>query len=218
MAVKAKSMLALAGLAAALGAPAVEAAVYGVPRWVVPQQERIAFAEPSLPPLGHTRFCLRHPRDCEVRLAPFRGPRASLTQRRWAGLVEVNAAVNAAIDPQANGDGIFGEEWLLSPAAGDCNDYAVTKRHKLLARGWPSRSLLLAEVVTAHGEHHLVLVVRLEEGDFVLDNLTDAIRPWSRTGYRWVRVQSPDDPRFWSAVGAPGTRTQRKAATGRPGV
>jgi predicted transglutaminase-like cysteine proteinase len=45
------------------------------------------------------------------------------------------------------------------PSSGDCNDYAVTRRHDLIARGWPARSLLLAEVITSWGEHHLVVVV-----------------------------------------------------------
>ena len=72
------------------------------------------------------------------------------------------------------------EKWLINPSHGDCNDYAVSKRSELLARGWPTRALLLSEVVTAWGEHHLVLVVRSSAGDLVLDNLTTQIRPWSR--------------------------------------
>jgi predicted transglutaminase-like cysteine proteinase len=45
----------------------------------------------------------------------------------------------------------------------------------LLARGWPSRSLLLSEVVIPTGEHHQLLVVRVKNGDLVLDNLSDII-------------------------------------------
>ena len=65
-----------------------------------------------------------------------------------------------------------------------CHDYAVTKRHELLTRGWPSRSLLLAEVVVPWGEHHLILVVRTSDGDLVLDNLNPGIKSWSRTPYK----------------------------------
>ncbi|WWE91844.1 transglutaminase-like cysteine peptidase [Bradyrhizobium symbiodeficiens] len=84
--------------------------------------------------------------------------------------------------------------------AGDCNDYAVTKRHALLERGWPARALLLAEVVTGSGEHHLILVVRTRSGDVVVDNLNANVRPWSKTNYQWVRMQSPQNPQFWSKV------------------
>jgi len=91
-------------------------------------------------------------------------------------------------------------DWLINPARGDCNDYAVTKRHELLSRGWPSRVLLLSEVVTSWGKHHLVLVVRTRSGDLVLDNLTPQIKPWARTPYRWVRMQMPNSPRLWTTI------------------
>ncbi len=130
----------------------------------------------------------------------FRPRPVELTKARMAELVKVNRDVNRAIRPQANTNGVLAEEWLVSPREGDCNDYAVTKRHELLARGWPSRSLLLAEVVVASGEHHLVLVVRTREDDLVLDNLNWNVRPVSQIGYQWVRAQQASNPKFWSTI------------------
>jgi predicted transglutaminase-like cysteine proteinase len=95
---------------------------------------------------------------------------------------------------------LAGEVWLIGPDRGDCNDYAVTKRHALMQRGWPARALLLSEVVTSSGEHHLVLVVRTSEGDLVLDSLTDRIKPWFKTRYRWVRMQTPGVARLWTTI------------------
>ena len=115
--------------------------------------------------------------------------------------------------PQANNNGVMQEEWLVSPREGDCNDYAVTKRHELLARGWPSRSLLLTEVVIPSGEHHLVLVVRTREDDFVLDNLNPNIRPVSQVPYQWVRAQQEKNPKFWSTINV--TRASRVAMNAR---
>jgi predicted transglutaminase-like cysteine proteinase len=89
---------------------------------------------------------------------------------------------------------------LLHPASGDCNDYAVSKRHDLIAKGWSERAVLLSEVVTAWGEHHLVVVVRTSAGDLVLDNLTGTIVPWSRKAYRWVRIQTPKNPSYWASL------------------
>src|SRR5438552_11036795 len=86
------------------------------------------------------------------------------------------------------------------PKSGDCNDFAVTKRHELLARGWTSDALLLAEVVTRWNEHHIVLVLRTQDGDFVLDNLDGDVRLRSISSYRWFRIQSPHDPRLWSTI------------------
>lgn len=105
------------------------------------------------------------------------------------------------------------EQWLVAPRYGDCNDYAVTKRHELLAHGWPSHSLLLAEVEVAWGEHHLVLVVRTREDDLVLDNLKSDVRPVSQITYRWVRAQQMENPKFWSTINV--TRADRVAMNAR---
>jgi predicted transglutaminase-like cysteine proteinase len=120
--------------------------------------------------VAHTVFCLKYPKDCEGRATSFSGNKLKLTAPRWQDLVS-NADVNHRIAPQPNALRSAEEQWEISPRSGDCNDYAVTKRHDLLVRRWPSRVLLLAEVVTSSGEHHLVLVVRTKDGDFVLDNL-----------------------------------------------
>jgi predicted transglutaminase-like cysteine proteinase len=163
--------------------------------------ERIQFNTPTLAPFAYARHCLQYPAECKVRRMAFRGGKLALTDRRWAELTAVNAEVNRSINPERNPAGVAGEEWLISPRAGDCNDYAVTKRHELLARGWPSRALLLAEVVVPSGEHHLVVVVRTNEGDLVIDNLNANIRPWFKTQYRWVRIQTPRAPTAWATVG-----------------
>jgi predicted transglutaminase-like cysteine proteinase len=131
--------------------------------------------------------------------------RVPLTEVRWKDIVAVNRHINRTIRLERNHAGVMKEEWILSPQVGDCNDYSVTKRHELLARGWPSSILLLSEVVTSWGEHHLVLVVRVEEGDLILDNLDDNVRLVGSTLYRWVRAQSPINPLFWSNVKVPGT-------------
>jgi len=92
------------------------------------------------------------------------------------------------------------DRWTIAPTLGDCNDYAVTKRHELVADGLPARALRLSVVKTASGIGHLVLVVTTNKGDLVLDNLTDAIRPWQRTSYQWLKIQSAEDARFWYAI------------------
>lgn len=153
----------------------------------------------TLPPIGHSRFCLRYSDDCRFYSIDFRRRNLVLTPERWNELKIVNRAVNRNIFAEATpGDGVT-EEWLISPRAGDCKDYAVTKRHELLARGWPSRALLLSEVTLTSGAHHLVLVVRAKDADLVLDNLSDDIRLVATTydQYLWVRIQSPENPKFW---------------------
>jgi predicted transglutaminase-like cysteine proteinase len=160
----------------------------------------IRFDGPTLAPMAFTQFCLKYPGDCKPQRMLLAGDRIELNQTRWSELESVSRTVNASIHPERNQDGLAGEKWLLGPLRGDCNDYAVTKRHQLLAKGWPARTVLLSEVVTAWGEHHLVTVVRTDRGDLVLDNLTDQIKPWSRTPYRWVRMQTPKNPNYWASI------------------
>ena len=89
---------------------------------------------------------------------------------------------------------------------GDCNDYAVTKRHALLESGLPSKALRLSVVKTASGIGHLVLVVVTTKGDIVLDNLTEVIRPWQSTDYHWLKIQSATDSKFWREIKRPAIR------------
>jgi predicted transglutaminase-like cysteine proteinase len=162
----------------------------------------IRFDAPTLAPMAFTQFCVKYPGDCTSRRLSFEGDRIELNEVRRSELENINRSVNSSIYPERNVEGLAGEKWLLSPVRGDCNDYAVTKRHQLIAKGWPARTILLSEVVTVSGEHHLVTVVRTNNGDLVLDNLTDQIMPWSRTSYRWVRIQTPKNPNYWASVSA----------------
>ena len=147
----------------------------------------------ALPPIGHSRFCLRYPEDCKVHGIDFRRRNIALTPKRWNELNRINRDVNRGILATITPGNGATEEWLISPPTGDCKSYATTKRHELLARGWPSRSLLLSEVVLPSGEHHLLLVVRLRDADLVLDNLSDDTRLIVMTydQYQWIRIQSP---------------------------
>jgi predicted transglutaminase-like cysteine proteinase len=150
----------------------------------------------ALPPFGHTFFCLRYPRDCAKADSTLALP-ASI-EGRWRGINRVNSSVNTAIAPRSDP---IRWHWRIAPSAGDCNDYAVTKRHELLRAGWSSSSLLLAEVtLVSTGEHHLVLIVTTPEADWVLDNLKTVIVRLAATRYEyaWVRIESADNPRFWT--------------------
>lgn len=184
-----------------VGIQSASAGFVGKPLALGKTVQRISLKNYTLPPMAFTQFCIRYADQCKPQQIAFRGGPVRLTSERWNDLKEINMRVNAAIIPEANTEGLAGEKWLIGPGRGDCNDYAVTKRFQLLALGWPARSLLLSEVVVASGEHHLVLVVRTTAGDFVLDNLSAQIRPWSRAPYQWVRIQTPKNPNYWATLG-----------------
>lgn len=191
----------LVGISAFLmGMQVAQAGFVGLPRNLADVASRIAADTPTLPPIAFTQFCLRYAGECKSPRVTFRGGGVSLNAERWQDLNAVNKMVNSSIIAERNEGGVANEKWLISPAYGDCNDYAVTKRSELAKRGWPLRSLLLSEVVTASGEHHLVLVVRTTQGDLVLDNLSYTIRPWSKVRYKWVRMQTPANPHVWASI------------------
>lgn len=161
--------------------------------------QHIRFEAPTLPPMAYTMFCLRYADECRTQPL-FRGGLVRLTGERWVLLKQINQTVNRSIVPEDAELSSGVEAWLIHPDRGDCNDYAVTKRHELLKRGWPSGALLLSEVVTGWGKHHLILVVRTRSGDVVLDNLTPVVKPWARVPYRWVRIQIPSEHRLWTTI------------------
>src|SRR5712675_1301410 len=134
-------------------------------------------ASPALAPFQHVRFCLRYPSDCKS--DPTENGRIELTTENSELLKRVNRDVNAAIAPMVKNYGPeLGDGWTISPSMGDCNDYAVTKRHELLQSGLPAKALRLSVVKTASGIGHLILVVVTTKGELILDNLTETIRPW----------------------------------------
>jgi predicted transglutaminase-like cysteine proteinase len=160
-------------------------------------------ASPTLAPFQHVRFCLRYPADCKSDQTETVA--IELNAATSELMNNVNQDVNAAILPMHKSEEIdIQDGWTIAPTAGDCNDYAVTKRHELLQRGLPANALRLAVVKTASGIGHLVLVVATTRGDLVLDNLTETIRPWQSTKYHWLKIQSASDARYWYEVKLPG--------------
>jgi predicted transglutaminase-like cysteine proteinase len=163
----------------------------------------IVEASPALAPFQHVRFCLRYPTDCKSDATEV--SRIELTAETSELLKRVNGDVNATIIPIVKDYGPeLQDGWTIAPSSGDCNDYAVTKRHELLQSGLPAKALRLSVVKTSSGIGHLVLVVMTTKGDLVLDNLTETIRPWQSTDYHWLKIQSASDAKYWFEVKASG--------------
>lgn len=118
----------------------------------------------------------------------------------------VNRAVNTEVR-QVTDRRQFGREdvWGLPTArGGDCEDFVLEKKRRLIEAGLPGSALLIATVLDQRRQGHAVLVLRTSSGDFVLDNLNDRMLPWHRTGYSFLRMQNPAAPRRWDAIAAGG--------------
>lgn len=158
----------------------------------------IAEKRRTMGPFAHVKFCLRNPDECR----PNDGVSVmTLTAQADRELRDVNIAVNRAIEPSDDRmNSRSGDVWQVNVTQGDCEDYALTKRDRLIALGWSPRSLRIAVAKTRLGEGHAVLVVKTSRGDLVLDNRTNVIKDWRSTDLRWVMIQSSDNPRIWHAI------------------
>ena len=151
---------------------------------------RAGSSNPTLAPLAFVRFCMRNGTQCQPTGQPDEIVQA--TPQAMAAIDSVNRQVNARIRPSEKE-----AEWRINPATGNCNDYVVSKRHALLASGFPSSALLISVVRTPSGQGHLVLIVRTNREDLVLDNLTTSVLSVAETPYLWIKRQTSIDPRQW---------------------
>lgn len=114
-------------------------------------------------------------------------------------LNRVNQSINMAIRPRDDIDVHGVEEFWTLPlsvegiAEGDCEDYALEKRRALMEAGIPESALFLAVGYSRATGRHAVLVVSTDSGDYVLDNMTPYITPWSQAPYTWLLRQVPGD-------------------------
>jgi predicted transglutaminase-like cysteine proteinase len=150
-------------------------------------------------PYGFVRFCETNPKECVATVAD--DSRFEATPERLSQLDELNRMVNHEIEPATDKE-IYGvaEYWTLPTTRGDCEDYALLKRHILIARGWPSSALLMTVVRDEKNEGHAVLTARTTQGDFILDNKIDVVRLWNQTPYHFVMRQSYLNPKVWVSL------------------
>jgi predicted transglutaminase-like cysteine proteinase len=146
--------------------------------------------------------------------------RVELSETLWRELSQVNQQVNRSI-AAATDSARYGmnEYWTMpltgarggQPAQGDCEDYALEKRARLIALGWDPAALALAVAYAPGVGNHAVLIAQTDRGDFVLDNLFDAPLPPNRLDYGWVSRQAGASMTVWANA-----RIEAAPALGQP--
>ncbi|MEP4878023.1 MAG: transglutaminase-like cysteine peptidase [Tateyamaria sp.] len=123
----------------------------------------------------------------------------SLTQADLRLIGDVNRKVNRQIRDVADEIQYRREDYWTLPTSGggDCEDYALLKKHELVRAGIAPQRLLLATVLDHKRRSHAVLVLRTDQGDLILDNLSNQIKPWRKTNYTFLRMQNPEQPKKW---------------------
>jgi len=166
--------------------------------WTLPPSSPMPAGQPGAEmPAGFISFCIRFHDQCAL---PSNAQSfVALTPASWDALAAVNGQTNNAIIPEDDLEHYGRAEYWDIPndGRGNCKDYALTKRKLLIDAGFPELALRIAIVLTPAGERHAVLTVATDRGDFVLDNLTGEIRPWSQTDYVWIERQASTSPWNW---------------------
>jgi predicted transglutaminase-like cysteine proteinase len=148
-------------------------------------------------PIGWTQFCETYVSECNTK--PVQPRDIVLDDKAWKFLVGINKWANDNIRPMTDMDHYGTIQWWRYPddGAGACHSYALLKRRMLMQAGWPRTALLMTIVREANGEGHAVLTVKINRGEFILDNLNDKILLWSETPYQYYKRQSQSDPNAW---------------------
>jgi len=170
--------------------------------WAAPASAAGAMATGGLTsqPIGHYDFCKIHPAECSIR--PSNLDPARMTDGLWRKLTSVTAKVNAAVKPMSDLENYGKDEVWTYPdnGYGDCEDYVLEKRRDLYRMGISLADLLITVVRKPDGEGHSVLTVRTDKGDYILDNLTDKVKAWDETGYRFLKRQAIDNTGRWVSI------------------
>ncbi len=156
-------------------------------------------------PIGWHNLCRVQADECDAgREAPVN---VALTPQARHLLLAVTTLANRAITAQTDDEHYHLDrkklvDWWTYPddGAGDCSDFMLLKRKLLIEAGWPRSAALATVVLDQHGDGHAVLTVTTDEGDFVLDNLTDQLLRWDETGYAFVKRQSQADENIWVSL------------------
>jgi predicted transglutaminase-like cysteine proteinase len=148
-------------------------------------------------------FCSRYAGECAD---DDRAPQPiRLTDGAMRTIQQINVTVNREIEAVSDMDhwGVVDKWDYPTDGRGDCEDFALLKRKLLMKAGFPRQALLMTVVKEGNGEGHAILTVKTDQGEFALDNLDDAVKPWNKTPYRFVKRQSETNQNAWVAIGAP---------------
>ena len=156
-------------------------------------------------PIGWHNLCRVQADECDAgKQAPVN---VALTPQARNLLIAVNTLANRTITARTDDEHYHLDrdalvDWWTYPddGAGDCSDFMLLKRKMLIEAGWPLSAALATVVLDHRGEGHAILTVTTDQGDFVLDNLTDKVLRWDETGYAFLKRQAQTDENTWVSL------------------
>ena len=166
---------------------------------------RMLYWEETMAPSGFQAYCARdnnyiNREECG---GGWKNRKVGAKVRGFEDLEEVNSLINRRVRPGTDPN-LYGAEdyWAIAVTEGDCEDYALAKLDELLKRGWPISALSFATAKTWLGNGHVVLVVSMPDGEYLLDNLFAIPVPWWLPNYTWEKRQFAGS-RVWARIAKP---------------
>ncbi len=110
----------------------------------------------------------------------------------------INSDVNASVTYKTDLEKYSTPEiWREAGSFGDCEDYALLKRQRLLEAGFASKDLHLACCWVETGGYHAVLLCNTSKGWFVLDNRYNWPMTPKSLPYRWDKALDEVDGKWY---------------------
>ena len=110
----------------------------------------------------------------------------------------INSQVNASVSYKTDLEQYDNPEfWVEANTFGDCEDYALLKRHVLLKSGFASKDLHLACCWDETESYHCVLLCRTDNGWFVLDNRHPLPMIPKQCKYAWDKALDEVDGKWY---------------------
>ena len=110
----------------------------------------------------------------------------------------INSKVNASVRYKTDLEQYATPEyWVEANTFGDCEDYALLKRQRLLEAGFARKDLNLACCWTETRDYHCVLLCRTDKGWFVLDNRYNWLMAPKSLTYHWDKALDEVDGKWY---------------------
>ena len=179
-----------------VAAAAIAVIGLGVPGLGANNNSHLVVVSASNGPSGFKGICKTYDWACSTTSGNLRDDKSMMQMA-----IMINAQVNATLEPVTDFDQYgVAERWTLPETGrGDCEDFALLKK-KLLIESGIAASKLLMVVAKAKGERHAMLILRLNDGDYVLDNLSPEIIAWRNSAYTFLELQAPAEPSGWENI------------------
>lgn len=162
---------------------------------------------PVINALDFKRWCQSEPKICDTQSSARKI--ITLDVDSYMILKKVNNLVNKEV-VQTDDMVLYGVEdyWTLPKLIngrlhGDCEDMVILKKKLLLEYGIPSGAMLLTNVWTKEGVGHLVLTVVTDQGDVILDSLTNVMNFYKYTTHSYYSRQSQFNSYAWVKIVKP---------------